>query len=134
MVLAGNVGYVDSDRLQPGAVGAIETTEWIYPGKTAMLIDERTMSQAEDTGLLLKAAAGITFVGSTTAGANGDITWLTLPGALTVSFSGLEVRHADGQQLQRVGLPGPDVRPTLAGHRAGRDEVLERAVELLRKP
>ena len=45
-------------------------------------------------------------------------------------FGGHDVRHADGRQLQRVGLiPNIEVKPTLAGIRAGRDEVLERAMK-----
>jgi C-terminal processing protease CtpA/Prc len=106
----------------------------LYRGKTVMLIDERTMSQAEHTGLFFEAANGTTFVGSQTAGANGDITNLTLPGGLSVSFSGHDVRHADGRQLQRTGLvPDVEVRPTIAGIRAGKDEVLERALAFLRE-
>ena len=106
----------------------------LYRGKTFMLVDERTISQAEHTGLFFEAAAGTTFVGSQTAGANGDVTDVTLPGGLDMTFTGHDVRHVDGRQLQRVGLP-IDVRvtPTLAGLRAGRDEVLERALELARK-
>jgi hypothetical protein len=50
-----------------------------------------------------------------------------------VTFSGHDVRHADGRQLQRVGLhPDIDVRPTVKGIRDGRDEVLERAVRYLK--
>jgi C-terminal processing protease CtpA/Prc len=110
------------------------TGEAPYLGKTAMLIDERAMSQAETTGLLFEAAAGTRFVGSASAGSNGDITSVTLPGALAVTFSGNEVRHADGRQLQRVGLrPDVEARPTIEGLRAGRDEVLNRALELLGK-
>jgi C-terminal processing protease CtpA/Prc len=62
------------------------------------------------------------------------VTNLSLPGGLYVSFSGHDVRHADGRQLQRTGLvPDIEVRPTLAGLRAGRDEVLERALSFLRE-
>jgi hypothetical protein len=95
-----------------------------YHGRTVMLIDERAMSQAEQTGLWFEAANGTQFVGSNTAGANGDTTELVLPGEIWVVFTGHEVRHVDGRQLQRIGLV-PDVRvePT-AGIRAGRDEVL----------
>ena len=58
---------------------------------------------------------------------------MVLPGGLSVQFTGIEVRHADGRQLQRVGLPiDVAVRPTLAGIRAGRDEVLERALGIVR--
>ena len=50
-----------------------------------------------------------------------------------MQFSGHDVRQADGRQLQRVGLvPDIEVRPTIAGIRAGRDEVLDRAVKYLR--
>jgi C-terminal processing protease CtpA/Prc len=60
------------------------------------------------------------------------VTFFTLPGNIRVRFSGHEVRHADGRQLQRVGIqPDVPVAPTLAGIRAGRDEVLERALAYL---
>ena len=105
----------------------------LYRGQTVMLVDERTMSQAEHTGLFFEAANGTKLVGSQTAGANGDVTNLSLPGGMYVSFTGQDVRHADGRQLQRIGLvPDIDAHPTLAGLRAGRDEVLERAVTYLR--
>jgi len=42
------------------------------------------------------------------------------------------VRHADGRQLQQVGLPiTVPSRPTTAGLRAGRDEVLEAGIRHL---
>jgi C-terminal processing protease CtpA/Prc len=109
-------------------------TKWRYHGKTVLLVDERTASQAEHTGLFFEAANKTTIVGSPTVGANGDVTSVVLPGGLTAWFSGHDVRHADGRQLQRLGLqPDVVVRPTLAGIRAGRDEVLERAVAILQK-
>jgi Peptidase family S41 len=96
---------------------------------TVMLIDERAISQSEHTGLFLKAANGTTFIGSQTTGANGDVTAVVLPGGLRVTFTGHDVRWPDGRQLQRVGLvPDIEVKPTIAGIRAGRDELLERAV------
>jgi len=105
---------------------------WRYKGRTVMLIDERTQSQAEHTGLFFEAANRTRFIGSPTAGANGDVTTQVLPGGISMSFSGHDVRHADGRQLQRVGLvPDLLVRPTIRGIRAGRDEVLERAVRWL---
>ena len=108
------------------------TDKWRYSRPTVMLIDERTQSQAEHTGLFLEAANGTKFIGSPTAGANGDVTTVLLPGGLRMSFSGHSVRHADGRQLQRIGLVAAvPVRPTIAGVRAGRDEVLERAMRYL---
>lgn len=105
-----------------------------YTGRTVMLIDERTMSQAEHTGLYLEAANHTTFIGSPSNGANGTVTGFSLPGQIIVTFTGMDVRHADGRQLQRVGLlPAVAVAPTAAGIRAGRDEVLEAAVTYLKK-
>jgi C-terminal processing protease CtpA/Prc len=110
------------------------TDKWIYKGKTVMLVDERTQSQAEHIGLFLEAANGTKLIGSPTAGANGDVTNFCVPGDIWITFSGQSVRHADGRQLQRVGLlPDVEVRPTVAGIRAGKDEVLERAIEYLQK-
>ena len=110
------------------------TDQWRYLRPTVMLIDERTLSQAEHTGLFLEAANGTKFIGSPTAGANGDVTTVLLPGNVQMTFSGHSVRHADGRQLQRLGLQ-PDVlaRSTIAGLRAGRDEVLEQALRYLER-
>lgn len=106
-----------------------EPRSWTYRGKVVMLIDERAISQAEHTALFLEQAAGATFIGSPTAGANGDVTNFSLPGGLWVSFTGHDVRHADGRQLQRVGIqPDVPVTPTIRGIREGRDEVLDRAL------
>ncbi|HEV7785091.1 MAG TPA: S41 family peptidase, partial [Thermoanaerobaculia bacterium] len=105
-----------------------------YTGRTVLLIDERTVSQSEHLGLFFEVANGTKFIGTPTAGANGDVTWFTLPGIASVRFSGHEVRHADGRQLQRIGLvPDVLVAPTLRGVREGRDEVLERGIEVLKR-
>jgi len=55
-----------------------------------------------------------------------------MPGGIAVRFSGADVRHADGRQLQRVGIQ-PDIRvePTIAGIAAGKDELLEAAIKFL---
>jgi len=110
------------------------TDKWRYHGRTVMLIDERTISQAEHTGLFFEAANGTKFVGSATQGANGDVTNMSLPGGIYVYFSGQGVWHADGRQLQRMGLqPDVEAHPTLAGIRAGKDEVLDKAAAYLRQ-
>jgi C-terminal processing protease CtpA/Prc len=104
-----------------------------YQGRVFMLIDETAISQAEHTGLFFEAVCDVTFVGSNTAGTNGNVTAIVLPGGVMVTFTGLDVRHADGRQLQRIGIqPHVAVRPTPAGLHAGRDEVLEKALSLAR--
>jgi C-terminal processing protease CtpA/Prc len=105
-----------------------------YAGKVVVLINEEAISQSEHTCLFLEAAANATFIGTPTNGANGDVTTAVLPGGIYVGFSGHDVRHADGRQLQRLGIqPHIKVEPTIAGIRSGRDEVLERAIQFLEK-
>src|SRR5262249_20118877 len=110
-----------------------ESDKWKYEGKIVVLIDERCQSHCEHTGLLLEAVSDAIFIGSATVGTNGDTTSLTVPGGLSVQFTGLEVRHVDGRQLQQVGLqPHLKVSPTVARFRAGQDEVLDRALRYLK--
>jgi C-terminal processing protease CtpA/Prc len=100
-----------------------------------VLIGERTQSAAEHFGLGMEAAAGSTFVGSSTSGANGNVTDLAVPGGHFITFTGMDVRHGDGRQLQRVGIvPHVPVPRTVANIAAGVDEVLEKALELARQP
>ena len=103
-----------------------------YQGRTVMLIDDRAISQSEHSGLFYRAANGTKFIGSPTTGANGDVTFFNAPGGIRINFSGHDVRWPDGKQLQRAGLtPDIEVRPTIAGIQAGRDEVLDRAIAYL---
>ena len=109
-----------------------KSDKWNYSGRTVMLIDERTISAAEHIGLFFKAANGTTFVGSHSAGANGDVSFFSIPGGIRIMFSGHHVNFPDGRQLQRIGLlPDVEASPTIAGIRAGRDEVLEAAIAYL---
>jgi len=103
-----------------------------YSGKTVMLIDERAISQSEFSGMAFRAANGTIFIGSPTKGANGPVTGVAVPGGMYITFSGADSRWPDGKQNQRVGLqPDVEVRPTIAGIRAGRDEILDRAIAYL---
>ena len=105
---------------------------FIYKGKTVLLIDENTISQGEGTGLMFKAANNTTFIGSQTAGANGNVSNFIVPGRINLYFSGLNVSYPNGETMQRVGLkPDIKIRPTIKGIQAGKDEVLERAVKYL---
>ena len=105
-----------------------------YAGKVVILVNELSQSQSEYTAMALRAVPGATVVGSTTAGADGNVSTIILPGNITTMISGIGVYYPDGRETQRVGIV-PDVvaRPTIAGIRAGRDEVLERAVQLIQQ-
>lgn len=104
-----------------------------YPGRLVALIDGRTRGQSEHSCLLLEAASeNLTYIGSATGGALGDLTEVTLPGGVRVRFPGDSVRRPDGSPLQRVGIhPDIAVEPTPVGIRNGIDEVLEEALRFL---
>lgn len=104
----------------------------LYRGKVVVLIDDRAVSAAEHLCLVFEATSGATFIGSPTNGTNGEETYVKLPGGLEMRFTGMEIFHADGRQLQQIGIqPQITVRPTLRGLRAGKDEVLDRALRYL---
>jgi C-terminal processing protease CtpA/Prc len=71
-----------------------------------------------------------TIVGGTTAGTNGNVVRVELPGGFAVTFTGMRVTRHDGRTPYHLAGTRPDIpiAPTIAGLRAGRDEVLERAL------
>ncbi len=100
-----------------------------YAGKIVILVDETSLSQAEYTAMAFRAAPQAIVVGSTTAGADGNVSEISLPGGLRTAISGIGVFYPDKRPTQRIGIvPDVEVRPTIAGIRDGRDEVLEEAV------
>lgn len=104
-----------------------------YKGRVILLVDEMTQSNPEFQAMAFQSCPQTLTIGSPTSGANGSIVWIPLPGQLT-SFSGVGALYPDGTQPQTVGVRlDVEVLPTAEGLQAGRDEVLERALELARQ-
>ena len=100
-----------------------------YEGKVVILVDEVSVSQSEYTAMAFRAAPNAVVVGSTTAGADGNVSRIPLPGGLSTRISGIGVFYPDKTPTQRVGIIADvEVRPTIASIRQGRDLVLEEAV------
>jgi len=71
-------------------------------------------------------------IGTNSAGADGNVSRLELPGGIQTMFSGIGIYYPDGTETQRIGIvPDIYVWPTVQGVREGRDEVLEKALEIL---
>jgi carboxyl-terminal processing protease len=109
------------------------TASYTYSGKVVVLQNQETQSQAEYTVMAFQTAPGAVVVGSQTAGADGNVSLIQLPGDIYTYFSGLGVYYPDGRNAQRTGIV-PDVyaAPTINGLRAGRDEVLEAALQVIK--
>ncbi len=101
-----------------------------YKKKIFILFDENTQSQAEYTVMALEQHPQAIKIGSQTAGADGNISSIYLPGGIITIFTGLGVFYPDFTETQRIGIiPDLEVQPTITGIRAGRDEVLEAALQ-----
>jgi C-terminal processing protease CtpA/Prc len=73
--------------------------------------------------LPFRADPGAIVIGSTTAGADGNVSPIPLPGGLRTLISGIGVFYPDKTPTQQVGIiPNIEVKPTIEGIRAGRDE------------
>jgi C-terminal processing protease CtpA/Prc len=103
-------------------------------GKIVFLTDSRAISYAESVMGYIHDRHLATIVGSATAGTNGNIATFTVPGGFSIVFTGMRVTGHDGSAVYHLVGVNPDVvvTPTIAGLRAGKDEVLERALSLIR--
>jgi len=98
----------------------------------AFLIDPRAISYSETWLGIAEAFHLGEFVGEPTAGTNGNVNQFRLPGGYGVRFTGMKVLKQDGSRFHGIGIrPTVPVSPTLAGIRAGVDEQLQRAIEVV---
>lgn len=103
-----------------------------YQGKVIVLVNEQTQSSAEYTAMVLQAAPDCLVIGSTTAGADGNVSSIVLPGDIRTLISGIGVYYPGGEETQRVGIvPDVYVTPTIKGISEGRDEPLEKAIDII---
>jgi C-terminal processing protease CtpA/Prc len=99
--------------------------------KVAFITDGRAVSYAETLLAIVDNTKIGTIVGEPTAGSNGGVFLYTLPDGTRVSWTGQKAIRADGSRLHGIGVrPAVFVKRSLAGLAAGRDEALERAVEI----
>lgn len=93
----------------------------MYQGKLVVLVNQFSQSQAEYTTMAFRAGENTTVIGSTTAGADGNVSSIYLPGGLSTSISGIGVYYPNGTETQRVGIvPDIEVKPTIEGIKNGK--------------
>jgi C-terminal processing protease CtpA/Prc len=103
-----------------------------YQGKVIILINEITQSSAEFHTMAYRVNPNSIVVGSTTAGADGNVSRFDLPGGIITMISGIGVYYPDGLETQRIGIvPDIEIKPTIQGIKEGRDELLEKAISLI---
>jgi C-terminal processing protease CtpA/Prc len=103
-----------------------------YKGKVVIIVNETTQSSAEYHTLAFRKAPYATVIGSTTAGADGNVSQFYLPGGISTMISGIGVYYPDGTETQQVGIiPDIEVKPTIKGIIDGKDELLDKAVQII---
>jgi hypothetical protein len=102
--------------------------------KVIFIVDGSTISYAESFMGLVEGYNLGTIVGQPTAGTNGDINVFSLPGGYSITWTGLKVLKIDGSQFHGIGIT-PDilVSKSIKGVTEGRDEFLEKAIEIAKK-
>lgn len=127
--------FIDQPPLYSGGglvAGQYSSGAYYYDKPVVILISETTVSQAETAVMSLRNGTNVTVMGRNTAGSNGDIRSLPLPGGITMYFSAFGIYTPEGEQTQRIGL-SPDiyVEQTIVGIQECRDELMEAAVQYI---
>jgi hypothetical protein len=112
---------------------AVDPAEPLLRAKVVFLTDARAVSAAETFLAIVQHYKLGTIIGEPTAGTNGNVRVMGLPGGYEIRFTGIKVLNYDGSQFHGRGIQ-PDIlaRRTRPGVTAGRDEVLEEALRFLR--
>ena len=104
-----------------------------YEGKIAILVNEETQSNAEYTAMAFQVAPKAKVFGSQTAGADGNVSEIVLPGGFRTYMTGIGVYYPDGTETQQIGIKIDEkITPTIQSVREGKDIVLEKALEYLK--
>ena len=104
----------------------------LYKGKVIILADDQSLSLSEYAVMCLQAADNSITIGSQTAAADGKNILFVYLGGYQTTMTSQGVFYPDGTQTQRVGVKiDIEVKPTIKGLQEGRDEVLEKAIEII---
>ena len=119
----------------------VEPVEWWlepsgpkqYTGPVVLLVNSRSISAAENFALAMRSVPHVLVIGETTAGVMADAVPQPLPNGWQVTVPINQFRDANGVSWEGIGVT-PDlwVKNEHTDVEAGRDRVLETAVEFLR--
>jgi hypothetical protein len=99
--------------------------------KVIYIIDGSAISYAESCLGYIEGYKLATIIGQPSAGTNGNVNPFSLPGGYIVTWTGMKVVKHNGTQHHGVGIkPDIYVEKTIQGIKDGRDEFLEKAIEV----
>lgn len=104
----------------------------LYNGKVIVIVNSDTQSQGEFTTMALQSSSNASVIGSQTAGADGDVSAIVLPGGIFTMISSRGIFYPDNSPTQRIGVKiDVVVKPTIKGIIDGKDELLDKAINIL---
>ncbi len=100
-----------------------------FAGKFAFIDNPGVVSYGETCMAIVDHFKLAMLVGEPTAGCNGNVNFVAMPGGGTLMWTGMRVTKHDGSQLYLHGYePDVPVARTIEAIKAGRDEMVERAI------
>ena len=102
-----------------------------FKGKIILLVNEESLSRSEFTAMAFQTGDNVITIGNQTAGADGDVAVFEYIGGYRTAISGNGILYPNDTETQRKGIKiDIEIKPTINGLRNGRDEVLEKAIEI----
>lgn len=104
-----------------------------YSKPVIILTNEFTQSQAESMVLAMHLIKNSVTIGDYTAGTNGNVVIVSLPGKIKIRFSGIGVLMPNHDKIQRHGIkPDIIVKENINSLTEGRDIQLEKALNFIK--
>jgi C-terminal processing protease CtpA/Prc len=129
-----HVIYPDQEKpVEPQRLGwRLPARKPHFEGQAVFITDGRAISYAESFLSFVEHYKLAEIVGQPTAGTNGNINPFMLPGNFRVIWTGMKVLKHDGSRHHLIGIqPTVPAKRTIRGVREGRDELFEKALEIL---
>ena len=110
---------------------SIQPKQPLFKSKTIIINVPAVVSSGETMMGILDHYHLATTVGEPTAGCNGNVNFIYLPCGYSVMWTGMKVLKHDGSQLFKKGFqPDCPVNKTIQAIKEGRDEYMEKAMEI----
>lgn len=112
----------------------LKSAKEYFKGKVIVLVNNNTVSKTEENTMTIQVADDAVVIGSNTQGSLANISRFPLPGNLKIRYTAVANYYPNKTHIQRVGItPDIEVKPTIKGIKEGRDELLEKAIQLINK-
>ncbi len=82
----------------------VESDNKVHYKKMILMVNYSTISRGEFLTMAFQALPNVLTFGDNTAGADGNIAQILLPGNISTNFSGLGIVYPDGQKTQQYGV------------------------------